>query len=341
MQAKIKFHNLQSSLFSSICHYLIPHHSIIPSCHSNKQLTLSYFSAMTRHTLRLAVMAVVVSVAIIMTEGFIDWNYRPDCACYCRGDRCYNGCGTCNAFLRTGQSLTSRNGKAKVTMEADGNLVLYCTQPQRAIWASNTQENTNNVWTGARFQDDGNLVLYNKAGGVLWAASSNGGRMMIMQDDGNLAVKGYDGRTMWTTNTVGCDGRCSCGCKGHRCYNGCGHCDALLRTGQSLTSLSGKVEVIMQRDGNLVIRCTNRSRRLWALYHYGNRNKVLEGIKFQADGNLVLYGKNRSVLWAAGSNGAHMMIMQDDGSLAIKRSDGTTMWTTNTLAPDERVWRLC
>lgn len=165
--------------------------------------------------------------------------------------------------------------------------------------------------------------------------------MMIMQNDGNLAVKGYDGTTTWTTNTVGCDGRCSCGCKGHRCYNGCGHCDALLRTGQSLTSLSGRVELIMQRDGNLVIRCTNRKQKLWALFYYGSRNKVPEGITFQADGNLVLYGNNRRRLWSALSNGAHMMIIENDGNLVIKRRDGTTMWTSNTTRPGERAWRIC
>ena len=67
-------------------------------------------------------------------------------------------------------------------MQSDGNLVVYCTFPRRAVWASNTHGNTNNVRIGARFQDDGNLVLYNKNRGVLWAASSNGGHMMIMQD---------------------------------------------------------------------------------------------------------------------------------------------------------------
>ena len=164
------------------------------TCHSDKKLTLPYFSAMTRHTLRLTFMAVVVSVA--MASRY----------CFCRRDSCYNAYGTCNAFLRTGESLTSRNGKARVTMEADGNLVVYCTQPRRAIWNSGTHGNTNNVMTGARFQDDGNLVLYNKAGGVLWAASSNGGYRMTMQDDANLVVYRTDGTSTWSTRTWGkCD----------------------------------------------------------------------------------------------------------------------------------------
>ena len=93
-------------------------------------------------------------------------------------------------------------------MQSDGNLVVYCTFPRRAVWASNTHGNTNNVRIGARFQDDGNLVLYNKNRGVLWAASSNGGHMMIMQDDGNLVVYHNDGAPIWATGTDGqCDPR--------------------------------------------------------------------------------------------------------------------------------------
>ena len=149
---------------------------------------------MTLLALRLAVLAVLVSVAM------------AGCYCGCSSESCYNGCGSCTAFLRTGQSLTSSNGRAKVTMQRDGNLVLYCTQPRRAIWNSGTYGNTNNVQTGARFQVDGNLVLYNKAGGVLWAASSNGGYRMTMQDDANLVVFRTDGTAMWSTRTWGkCD----------------------------------------------------------------------------------------------------------------------------------------
>ena len=143
---------------------------------------------MTQLALRLAVLTVLVGV-------------MASCYCGCRVDSCYNGCGRCNAFLRTGRYLRSRNRMAEVFMQADGNLVVYCTQTRRAVWDSRTYGNTNNVQTGARFQDDGNLVLYNKAGGVLWAASSNGGHRMIMQNDANLVVYRRDGTPIWATGT--------------------------------------------------------------------------------------------------------------------------------------------
>ena len=93
-------------------------------------------------------------------------------------------------------------------MQRDGNLVVYCPQTRRAIWHSGTYGNKNNFRRGARFQDDGNLVLYNNAGGVLWAARSNGGYRMTMQDDANLVVYGADGTATWSTRTSGqCDRR--------------------------------------------------------------------------------------------------------------------------------------
>ena len=147
---------------------------------------------MNQLALRLAVLAVLVGV-------------MASCYCGCRGDSCYNGCGTCNAILRTGQTLHSRNRQVRVTMQTDGNLVVYCTWPRRAVWASGTFGNMRNVRRGATFQKDGNLVIYSGIGGVLWAANVHNrrGQKMIMQNDANLVMYNNDGNPIWESRTRG------------------------------------------------------------------------------------------------------------------------------------------
>jgi hypothetical protein len=53
------------------------------------------------------------------------------------------------------------------------------------------------------FQSDGNLVLMNKSGQVLWATGTEGrGEILSMQSDGNLVIYG-GGKALWATNTGG------------------------------------------------------------------------------------------------------------------------------------------
>jgi peptidoglycan hydrolase-like protein with peptidoglycan-binding domain len=53
---------------------------------------------------------------------------------------------------------------------------------------------------------------------------------------------------------------------------------------------------------------------------------------FQIDGNLVLYGPNKQVIWASGTNkrGISRLIMQPDGNLVIYGNDSQPKWSSNT-----------
>lgn len=60
-------------------------------------------------------------------------------------------------------------------------------------------------------QEDGNLVLYVRSGGVrspLWASGTAGRAVSHcrMQHDGNLVIYGYDNRPIWASNTAGKSG---------------------------------------------------------------------------------------------------------------------------------------
>jgi hypothetical protein len=103
-----------------------------------------------------------------------------------------------------------------VTMQGDGNLVLY--EQGRALWASGTNYWTGNNFTGwCAMQFDGNLVLYEQDGTPFWASNTSGNwgnypsnvpdgsfplsPYLNMQNDGNLVI--YTEAAIWATGTQG------------------------------------------------------------------------------------------------------------------------------------------
>ncbi len=99
--------------------------------------------------------------------------------------------------LHPGQSMSA--GSDILTMQADGNLVLYA--PGRVpIWASNTWRND-----GAQLvmQTDGNLVVAVPGGTPLWAAGTGGhsGSVLILRADGNAVIDAPGNVALWSTNT--------------------------------------------------------------------------------------------------------------------------------------------
>ena len=105
--------------------------------------------------------------------------------------------------MTAGQGLVANNGRARLVMQDDGNLVLTdrFSGPRRVVWASHTHGNP-----GARavMQGDGNLVVYAADGRPLWASNTEGqpGAVLVMQDDANAVVYAPDGRPLWASNTM-------------------------------------------------------------------------------------------------------------------------------------------
>jgi hypothetical protein len=88
--------------------------------------------------------------------------------------------------LPPGQSLQSDNKWFTLTMQSDGNVVLY-NSLSKPLWQTNT------AGINARefiMQTDGNLVLYDASGHAYWASQTEGnpGAFLNVQDDGNLVV---------------------------------------------------------------------------------------------------------------------------------------------------------
>jgi Ig-like domain from next to BRCA1 gene len=103
--------------------------------------------------------------------------------------------------LTTGEELTSTNGRVRLVLQGDGNLVLYRTDDGRPLWASETWRQPVRY---AIMQPDGNLVAYSTAGQPYWAAGTQGhpGARLVLQDDGNLVIYDAGGSALWASNTV-------------------------------------------------------------------------------------------------------------------------------------------
>ncbi len=100
------------------------------------------------------------------------------------------------AMLLQGQSINSDDGRFLLTLQEDGNVVLYDTSNWGVVWQTNTPRTQ-----GAIFMlgPDGNLALYDPQFHPLWATNTAGhpNAQLSVQSDSNLVL--YDGNTpIWT-----------------------------------------------------------------------------------------------------------------------------------------------
>jgi hypothetical protein len=128
--------------------------------------------------------------------------------------------------LDPGDSLYSALGGFRLTMQGDGNLVLYQIDdmqipgdvtpillhtegPQdlyhNAIWETGTNLPSQNAGTGAYclMNADGNLVVYDEADRPCFQSGTKGhpGAFLRCQDDGNLVVYTRDNKAIWHSQT--------------------------------------------------------------------------------------------------------------------------------------------
>jgi hypothetical protein len=99
--------------------------------------------------------------------------------------------------LTPGQSWQSCDGRFTLAMQTDSNLVLY--EDGVALWNTGTV-GQDVAWV--TMQADGNLVLYNTSQGAVWNSHTSGyeGSSLAIQNDGNLVIY-YKGSAIWDSNT--------------------------------------------------------------------------------------------------------------------------------------------
>ncbi|MGD9682916.1 MAG: hypothetical protein AB7W16_17135 [Candidatus Obscuribacterales bacterium] len=229
--------------------------------------------------------------------------------------------------LRVGESLTCPNGRLSMTLQDDGNLVIY-TPGKYPLWASNSNGQTG-VWDLV-MQPDGNLVAYDIASQPFWASDSitHVESYFSLHDSGSGAIyeKNTD-KVLWSTNTSvpahplklpGTTGYLKTG-------------EGIL-AGQSIASAGDLFTLKLQTDGNLVLYAPGEQ-PIWASDTSGHPD--VWDLVMQEDGNLVIYNTEGKPLWAsdtAGHTGA-VLEVQDDGNLVIYDSKGVAYWATGSNSP--------
>jgi hypothetical protein len=155
-------------------------------------------------------------------------------------------------------------------------------------------------------QSDGNLVLYDNADHPLWASNTSGhlGAYLTLLDTGQLIVNSASGVPLW----IG---------------PGALLPDSTLASGQTLASPTGKYQLTMRADGNLVLE--HNSTVVWSS---GTSSPGASAL-LQGDGNLVVYSAASNPLWATdtdGNPGAYLVI-SDGGKLSLLSVEGGTLWS--------------
>lgn len=106
-----------------------------------------------------------------------------------------------NQQLTSNQYLSSDNGKYRLYMQGDGNLVLRDWATRDSMWSTGTHGQGG---IRVKMQSDGNLVIRNSSGSAVWSSKTarSGAVKLVLQDDGNLVLYTSSGRPVWASDTV-------------------------------------------------------------------------------------------------------------------------------------------
>lgn len=212
------------------------------------------------------------------------------------------------ASMNSGATMVSPQVQYHLDMQSDGNLVE--SSNGRVLWSSGTWGNP-----GARLtmQSDGNLVIYSSSGAALWNTQTwgtgNDGRLTL-QDDGNLVLY-VGGRAVWNNGAPGADTLTSGATlmsnqslhSSSYAYqftvqadgNAVVYNSARRAMWSSGTWGNSGAYLTLQSDGNLVVY-TASGQAAWNAGTWGNSN---DRLVMQNDGNLVIYAASGRALWSS------------------------------------------
>lgn len=233
-----------------------------------------------------------------------------------------------------GKSWLSKNGKYKLVLQRNGDLVINNVSTGKTIWKTNSGMANNYTSYSFRLnmQGDGNLVIYrqdlnSKKTNATWNSKTviggTGNTYSVrLSNDGELYVyHDQKNSTIWSS-------RSEIECTASK--------NTFLRASQCLTSPNRNYRAIMQHDGNFVIyeRKNGKETAVWNTRTSGNAGAFLA---LQQDGNLVVYSKASKPLYNSKTSrkpfADYKLKLGDDGVLQlIKKSNNSVIWRSHTPA---------
>lgn len=102
-----------------------------------------------------------------------------------------------------------------------------------------------------------------------------------------------------------------------------------LSVGQQLISSNKCFTLSLQDDGSLVLY-NKQGSSLWSPPETFQKNSSYAVM--QRDGNFVIYGNDKSVIWASNTyqSGGSQLKVENDGNIAIYTPENTRVWETGT-----------
>jgi hypothetical protein len=140
-----------------------------------------------------------LSGGVYFNEVLVQEHQGPSSCVAGFGLNAYTALGS-GAVLNPTNSITSPNGWYTLVYQADGNIVVY--QGSTVVWAGNCWSTCSN-WGAAgvaRMQGDGNFVVINASGDMVWmSATVSSGAFLALRDDGQIAIYSTNGTRLWSS----------------------------------------------------------------------------------------------------------------------------------------------
>ena len=190
--------------------------------------------------------------------------------------------------------LVSPDGRFMLSMQTDGNLVLYYVPENRAVWQTGTNGQD------AVMQADGNFVVSAANGSSVWSsgtAGNPGARLRLTDDGGFRILDAAEQRVLWDAHTDIC---------------------TVVPVGSPGPALGGANTTLLPRR-----LCVNQY-----VPSPGDRFRLTQ----LPNGSLgIVQASDGAAIWNSDSPGANYKLeMRPDGNVALIRRDGNAVWTTGT-----------
>jgi pimeloyl-ACP methyl ester carboxylesterase len=226
--------------------------------------------------------------------------------------------------LTPGQQITSPDGRYRLTLQTDGNLVIYRNDGV-PVWWTGTIGISPSV---ARMQVDGNFVVYDTANQPRWHTYTYGnpGAYLSMQNNGAIVIYSATGARLWGSPVPAGEVNTPPGGGSPAPSTDTLTAGARLYPGQAVQSLDRRYALTYQTDGNLVLYGPGGAR--WSTQVFSSPGYA----EMQVDGNFVVYASNGTPVWASGTSGARgaTLVVHNDGQVDIRSPQGLVVWQTGT-----------
>ncbi|WP_143200227.1 hypothetical protein [Kitasatospora sp. CB01950] len=240
--------------------------------------------------------------------------------------------------LKSGESV--KVGYSTLTMQADGNLVLYLVADNgkqlQALWSSKTWGN-NGAY--AVMQADGNFVVYKKdggdgIGGALWSTGTYGKAGSVFSlDGGELLVFDQTGTTLHWRNDTGFFPAFVNGQWVDQPADSLQGTPQVQGLVQNMWLESSTTILVQQADGNLVSYRKKDGGVIWSSATYGHAGAVA----VQTSDGAFAVADNNKMYWNSGTwnNPGAYVKTQSDGNIVVYRqgggpNNGGALWASGT-----------